>query len=104
MLAYSITMRYTEYVTLSGKERRNGTIHKKQTKQGLSWLNTGGNQVMTIAVDYQPTLYIFDGDWFCQHVGDIETKSTTVDTLNSEGEHETYEQYYDACAECGEEL
>lgn len=59
---------------------------------------------MTISVTYQPTQYTFDGDWFCDHIGEPVTKHITIDSLNWAGEHTTYQQEYQACPECGEEL
>lgn len=59
---------------------------------------------MTIQVDYQPVQYTFEGDWFCDHVGDTETRYFIVDSLDFYGRHYTYEQEYKACGECGEEL
>lgn len=59
---------------------------------------------MSIQVVYIPSQYTLDGDWFCDHVGDTVTKYFTVDSINLAGEHTTYEQEYQACENCGEEL
>lgn len=59
---------------------------------------------MSIQVVYIPSQYTFDGDWFCDHIGEPVTKYITIDSINMAGEHTTYQQEYQACADCGEEL
>ena len=59
---------------------------------------------MSIAVFYEPVQYTFDGVWFCDHIGDTKTITNTVDSLNFAGEHYTYEEEVEVCANCNEEM
>lgn len=59
---------------------------------------------MSIQVVYIPSQYTFDGDWFCDHIGEPVTKYFTVDSITSAGEHTTMQIEYQACPDCGEEL
>lgn len=59
---------------------------------------------MKIKVIHIPAQYTLEGDWFCDHLGEPEIQTITVDSLNWAGEHTTYQKEIEVCASCGEEI